>query len=80
MTKIVLKVGDKGEVYTTKEIRKILGIKEGGKVIAYILRNMLIITPIPSIEEKIEHTVIKLTPVDAEKISEEAQTEEGIYE
>ncbi len=79
MSGIILKVGKKGEIYTTRMIREKLGIKEGGKVIAYVIGNTLVITPLPSIEEKIKRTVIKLTPTEAEEISEEAQREEGIY-
>ncbi|RLG78755.1 MAG: hypothetical protein DRO40_13550 [Thermoprotei archaeon] len=79
MSEIVLKVGKKGEIYTTKEIRKKIGIKEGSSVVAYIIDGMLIIEPIPDINEKIKRCVIKLSPEEIERISEEAQIEEGIY-
>jgi len=79
MSEIVLKVGKKGEIYTTKEIREKTGIKEGSSVVAYIIDGMLIIEPIPDINEKIKRCVIKLSPEEIERISEEAQIEEGIY-
>ena len=79
MSEIVLKVGKKGEIYTTKEIREKIGIKEGSSVVAYIIDGMLIIEPIPDINEKIKRCVIKLSPEEIERISEEAQIEEGIY-
>ncbi len=79
MTEIILKVGRRGEIYTTKEIRERLGIKKGGKVVAYIVDNMLMIVPLPSIEEKIKCTILKLSPKEVEEISEEIQREVGVY-
>ncbi len=75
-----MKVGNKGEIYTTKEIRERIGIKTGGRVRAIIKNNELIIKPLPSIEELIKKPrPIKLTPEEAEKISEEVQKEAGIW-
>ena len=79
MAEIVLRVGKKGEIYTTREIREKLGIKEGGRVLAYIVDDMIIIVPLPSVEEKIKRVVLKLSPREVEEISVEAQREEGIY-
>ena len=80
MRELILRVGKKGEIYTTKEIREKLGIREGGRVIAYIRDNILVIVPLPDIEEKIQRTVIKLTPEEVERMSEEAQREKSVYE
>jgi len=78
-SEIILKVGNKGEIYTTKEIREKLGIKEGGLVRAVIDGDRLILEPIPPLEEIIKNGIVELTPEEAEKLSEEAQKEEGVY-
>ena len=76
---MILKVGKKGEIYTSKEIRQKVGIKEGGRVRAIVEKGKLIIEPIPTIEEVIKESIIELSPEEAEKLSEEIQKEEGIY-
>lgn len=75
----VLRVGKKGEIYTTSDIRAKMGIKEGGSVIAYIEGDKLVIRPLESLEEKIMKPLLKLAPDYAERLSEEAQREAGIY-
>ncbi len=80
MSEILLKVGKRGEIYTTKEIRKMLGIRKGSIVRAKIEEGKLIVEPIPAIEDVIRNPVVRITPEEAERISEEAQREEGIYE
>ncbi len=77
---LVLRVGAKGEIYTTREIRERLGIREGGHVIAYVLGDMLIIKPLPSIEEKIRRVIIRIDPERIEELSVEAQREISLYE
>jgi len=79
ISETILKVGRKGEIYTTKEIREAVGIKPGGIVRATVEGSKLVIEPIPSIEDLIKDKVIELTPDEAEKISEELQRERGIY-
>ncbi len=79
MSEILLKVGKKGEIYTTKEIRRALGIREGGVVRAKIEEGKLIVEPVPALEDMIRNPVIKSTPEEAERLSEEAQREKGIY-
>jgi len=69
----------KGEIYTSKEIRQKVGIKEGGRVKAIVEEGKLIIEPILAIEEIIKRHVIELSLEEAEKLSEEVQKEEGIY-
>ncbi len=78
-SEVILKVGKKGEIYTSKEVRRKVGIKEGGKVKAIVEKGRLIIEPIPTIEEVIKKHVIELSPEEAEKLSEEIQKEEEIY-
>jgi len=76
---VILKVEKKGEIYTSKEVREKVGIKEGGRVRAIVEKGKLIIEPIPTIEEVIKESIIELSPEEAEKLSEEIQKEEGIY-
>ncbi len=79
MSEVVLRVGKKGEIYTSKELREKVGIRPGGLVRAVVEGRRLIIEPIPSIEDLLEEAVIELTPGEAEELSEEAQREEGVY-
>jgi len=79
MSEAILKVGKKGEIYTSKDIRESIGIKPGGMVRAIVKGRQLIIEPLPTIEELIRETVLELTPEEAERFSEQAQKEEGVY-
>ncbi len=72
-------MGKKGEIYTTSDIRAKVGIKEGGSVIAYVDRDRLVIRPLEPLEERIKRPLLKLTPDDIERLSEEAQREAGIF-
>lgn len=74
----VLRVGKKGEIYTTSDVRAEIGIREGGSVIAYIEGDKLVIRPLEPLEERIRKPILKLTPNDVERLSEEAQKEAGI--
>lgn len=75
-----LKVGKKGEIFTSADIRKRANIKEGGKVKANVVGNKLIIEAIPSIQELLRRPpVIRTTTREIEKTSEEMQKDEGIY-
>ena len=74
----VLKVGKKGDIYTTSEIRAKTGIKEGGSVIAYVEEDKLVIKPLEPLEEKIKRVLVKISPDDVEKLSEKAQREAGV--
>ncbi len=79
MSEIILRVGKKGEIYTTRKVREKLGIRENSFVGAYIVEDKLIIKPILSVEEKIKRHIVEISPEEAEKLSEEAQREEGVY-
>ena len=79
-SEITLKVGKKGEIFTSADLRRRAKIKEGGKVKADVIGNKLIIEAIPSIEELLRRPpVIRTTTKEIESISEEIQKEEGIY-
>ncbi len=74
----VLRVGKRGEIYTTSDIRAEVGIKKGGFVIAYVDGNKLVIRPLEPLEERIRKHILKLTPDDVEKLSEEVQEKAGM--
>ncbi len=74
-----MRVGKRGEIYTTAEVRKRIGLREGGKARAWIEGRRLIIEAIPSIEDAIRARIVELTPEEAERLSEEIQRERGIY-
>lgn len=79
-SEVTLKVGKKGEIFTTSEIRKRAHIKEGGRVKAEVVDNKLIIESIPSVKELLQRKpVIKMTTKEFERLSERIQKEEGIY-
>ena len=79
MSEYILKVGGKGEIYTTKKLRALVNIKENGRVKAIVKGNKLIIEAIPTLEDMLQKNIIELSPEDIEKLSIEVQKEEGIY-
>jgi bifunctional DNA-binding transcriptional regulator/antitoxin component of YhaV-PrlF toxin-antitoxin module len=79
MSDIILTVGNKGEIYTSDAVRKRVGIKKGAKVKAKVSQGKLVIEPLPSLEELISSPVVRIGVREAEKLSEEAQKEEGAY-
>ncbi len=77
MSEVVLRVGKRGEIYTTRELRELAGIREGGRVRARVERGRVIIEPLPTLEELIREPVVEVSPEEAERLSEEAQREVG---
>lgn len=73
MSEVILKVGKRGEIYTTKEVRELAGIREGGRVRVRVERGRVIIEPLPTLEELIREVVVEVSPEEAERLSEEAQ-------
>jgi bifunctional DNA-binding transcriptional regulator/antitoxin component of YhaV-PrlF toxin-antitoxin module len=76
-------MGKKGEIYTTKELRKKMGLKANQKLKAVLSRDgkKLVIETLPSLEEVLKRKpLFKITPEEAEKISEHEQKRHGIYE
>jgi len=79
-SEVTLKVGKKGEIFTSADLRKRTNIKEGGKVKATVVGNKLIVEAVPSIEEILKlPPIIRTTTKEIERVSEEIQKEEGIY-
>lgn len=79
MSEEVLNVGGRGEIYTNDALRKKVGMRKGGKVKAVVEGTRVIIEPLPSFEEVIRTSVVRLTPKEAERLSEDAQEESGAY-
>lgn len=79
LSEVVLRIGRRGEIYTTKEVRERISIREGGFVKAFVVDGKLIIKPMLSVEEKIKKYIVELSPEEAERLSEEAELEEGIH-
>ncbi len=72
-----LKIGSKGEIYTTREIRKLIGLEPSSEAIGIITKDGLLIKPKKSLKALIKKRkpLIKLTIEEFEKLSEEAQQE-----
>ena len=78
----VLKLGKKGEIYTSKEIRKKMGLKANQKLRATLSEDgkKLVIQALPSLEEILKRRpLVKMTSEEVEKISEREQKRRGIY-
>lgn len=79
MSEEILNVGERGEIYTNDSLRTKVGIKRGGKVKAVVSGDRLLIEPIPSLEDVITSSLVRVTPAEAERLSEEAQKEVESY-
>ena len=79
MSEIILKVGKKGEIFTTKQLREKAKIRAGGKVRAAIKDDKVTIEVLPSIEDLLQSPILLLNAEKAERLSEEAQRDEGIF-
>jgi bifunctional DNA-binding transcriptional regulator/antitoxin component of YhaV-PrlF toxin-antitoxin module len=77
-----LKVGKRGEIYTTAKLRRILNLKPGSTVIAKVVgEGKVLIEVTPTIEDLLERPKkVKLSVEEIEKLSVEAQKEVGIIE
>ncbi|MGQ4891599.1 MAG: AbrB/MazE/SpoVT family DNA-binding domain-containing protein [Candidatus Njordarchaeia archaeon] len=77
MSVIKLKVGPRGEIYTTKEIRRFLNIEGSSEVVAILTKDGLIIKPIKPLKEilKKRKTKLTITVEDFEKASLQVQEE-----
>lgn len=69
----------RGDLYQEKMGEKV-GLKLGDKVYATVLEEKIILEVVPNSDEVLEEQKItRLTPEEAERISEEAQREAGIW-
>ena len=65
-----IKIGKRGEIYTTHEIREKTGLTPGGKAIAKIEEGKLIIQPKPTALSLLEKPRINAKPITPEELSE----------
>ena len=73
-----VKVGERGEIYTTKEIRELAGIEAPGELILIVRRGEIIIKKLPLLEELLnKKPLLEMTFEEAERLSEEMQRERG---
>ena len=75
----LLIVGRRGEIYTNDELRKRVGIRKGGKVRARVAGGKLVIEPLPSLKEVLAAPLIRMSPEEAERVSEGVQKEAEVY-
>ncbi len=77
-----LKVGKRGEIYTTAELRNILKLKPNSIVLARIIdEGKVVIEVVPTLEELLKKPKkVKLSIEDVERLSIKAQKEVGLIE
>ena len=74
-----VKVGKRGEIYTTKEIRELAGIKAPGELLLIVRDGEVVIKMLPSLSEVLrKKPLLKLPFEKAERMSEEAQRGYGL--
>jgi bifunctional DNA-binding transcriptional regulator/antitoxin component of YhaV-PrlF toxin-antitoxin module len=64
-----LKIGRRGEIYTTRRIRMKTGLTPGGKAIAIMEENRLIVQPKPTALTLLEKPRINPKPLSPEELS-----------
>jgi bifunctional DNA-binding transcriptional regulator/antitoxin component of YhaV-PrlF toxin-antitoxin module len=79
MSEATLFVGKRGEIYTDEKLRKAAGIKKGGRVRATVTKGKLIIEPLPSLEDLLKGPMVAISADEAERLSQDAQKEMGLY-
>jgi bifunctional DNA-binding transcriptional regulator/antitoxin component of YhaV-PrlF toxin-antitoxin module len=62
--KMELVVGKRGEIYTTREVRERIGLVPGGRALASIEENTLVIQPKPT-----ALSLLRMSRIDAEPLS-----------
>ncbi len=74
-----VKMGKRGEIYTTKRIRELAGIKASEELIAIVKKGEIIIKKPVSLEDLLARkTILKIDFEKAERISEELQKRYGL--
>jgi len=64
-----LKVGKRGEIYTTRELRKKVGFTLGGKALARIEGGRLIVQPKPTALTLLKKPRVEAKPISQEELS-----------
>ena len=66
---VELKIGRRGEIYTTREVREKVGLVVGEKAIAGVEGDKLIIRPKPTALSLLEKPRVNTKPVTPEELS-----------
>ncbi len=71
-----VKVGKKGEIYTTKEVRELAGIKAPGELLLIVRKGEIVIRRPPSLDELLKKKpVLRISFEETERVVEEMQEE-----
>jgi len=74
-----VKMGKRGEIYTTKKIRELAGIKAPEELVAIVKKGEIVIKKPVSLEDLLARkTILKIDFEEAEKASEEFQKRYGL--
>ena len=69
MAVMKLKVGGRGEIYTTDEVRRAVGIEPRGIVVAEVQEKRLILRPEMRAEQLLEEPRFSVLPVSGKQMS-----------
>jgi bifunctional DNA-binding transcriptional regulator/antitoxin component of YhaV-PrlF toxin-antitoxin module len=69
MGTVELKVGSKGEIYTTDEVRRAVGIEPRGVVLAEVEEKQLILRPKMRAEQLLDKPRFSVPPVSGKQLS-----------
>lgn len=70
---VLTKVGKKGEIYTTRRLRRFTGLLPGTRILLRASKTGLLVERIAAVEELIKDCFVEVTPEEAEELSKEAQ-------
>jgi bifunctional DNA-binding transcriptional regulator/antitoxin component of YhaV-PrlF toxin-antitoxin module len=79
MSEKIFLVGKRGKIYTDEKLRREAGIKKGGRVKATVTDGRLVIEALPSLEDLLRSPMVTVSPEEAERLSEDAQREDGLF-
>jgi len=79
-SEFVLKVGKKGEIYTSSSLRRALAIKPGSRLVARVVgEGKLLVEVVPTIEDLLKRAKkVRLSAEEVERLSVEFQEEVGV--
>jgi bifunctional DNA-binding transcriptional regulator/antitoxin component of YhaV-PrlF toxin-antitoxin module len=69
MATVELKVGSKGEIYTTDKVRRAVGIEPRGVVLAEVEEKQLILRPKMRAEQLLDKPRLSVPPVTGKQMS-----------
>ncbi|MEM2840931.1 MAG: hypothetical protein QXN62_05170 [Candidatus Bathyarchaeia archaeon] len=67
--KAILKIGVRGEIYTTQRVRSKVGLTPGGRAFAIVEGGKLILQPKPTALSLLDKPKVNLKPLSAEELS-----------